>query len=140
MINMDQLSKEGKSFNWEKQLCEKCSCFMWGHGYVTRYFESFSEPLYMKRFRCHRCKVVGCVRPDGYWPFIKTPIINIFDVLTYRLSQILEPVWPEGYPRQRCGYWLRRFQSFFKMHFMSKEIGLLETIAYLKREMQTFFA
>lgn len=140
-INMDQLSKEGKSFKWKKEICQKCDRNMWGHGFTTRYFQSYSDPLYLKRYRCNGCKTVVTMRPAGFWSFLRTDFFNIFATLLYRLTHAADPpVWPEGFPRQRGGYWLRTFYKFFKMNGMSSYSSPLEFLYSLKSTSQNFFA
>lgn len=140
-INMDQLSKEGKSFKWEKKVCEKCQRFMWGHGFTTRYFQSFSEPLYLKRYRCDGCSIVVTCKPSEFWPYLRTEFSIIFNTLIYRLTHAVDPpVWPEGVSRQRGGNWLRRFHQFFKMNGMSLYSNPIETLNSLKSKSHNFFA
>lgn len=141
MINLVQLSNEGKSFKWEKQFCKNCSRCMWGHGFAARYFESFSVPLYMKRFRCPNCKAVATTRPQGFWNLIRTEIESVFNTLYYRLTHSADPpVWPTGFPRQRGGYWLRKWTRYFKMHFSKSSDDLIRALLTLKIQMQSFFA
>jgi hypothetical protein len=139
MINLEQLSKEGKSYKWENENCNKCSQVMWGHGFASRYFQSFSDPLYMKRYRCPNCKAVITSRPHGYWPSVRTEIDKVFDTLHYRLTHyVFPPVWPLGITRQRGGYWLKKFTNFCKMNFSNSK-NILQTLSDLKSNLQSFF-
>lgn len=140
-INMDQLSKEGKSFKWEKEFCEKCHRYMWGHGFTTRYFQSYPEPLYIKRYRCAGCSIVVTCRPLGFWPSLRTEFNIIFNALIYRLSHSADPpVWPVGVTRQRGGYWLRTFYKYFKMNVSQPYTNPIDFLYSLKRASQNFFA
>jgi hypothetical protein len=139
MINLEQLSKEGKSYKWENENCNKCSHIMWGHGFTSRYFQSFSDPLYMKRYRCPNCKAIVTTRPLGYWQLVRTEAEKVFDTLHYRLTHyVFPPVWPIGISRQRGGYWLRKFSHFFKMNFSSSK-NILQSLSDLKSNLQSFF-
>lgn len=91
---------------------------MWGHGFVTRYFDSIDGLVYLKRYRCPECRSVVVVRPDGYWPMIRSSIRGIFDNLLARIST---GSWPIRFPRQRGGHWLKRFANHAKM---SGEVNL----------------
>ena len=140
MINLEQLSKEGKLYKWENQNCNKCSHIMWGHGFVLRYFQSFSDPLYMKKYRCPNCKVVVTTRPLGYWPFLRTKAEKVFDILNYRFTHFLDPpVWPIGFPRQRGGYWMRKWIRFYKMNYSNSNKELIKVLLELKSNFQSFF-
>jgi hypothetical protein len=87
---------------------------MWGHGFVTRYFAETASSLYLKRFRCPECGAVATVRPEGYWPRVRTAITAIYAILKFRVNS---GEWPEGLPRQRCGHWLRKFVRKVLMDF-----------------------
>ena len=139
-INIDQLSKEGKLFKWGTRICDFCKVQMWGHGFVTRCFQSYSYPLYVKRYRCNGCSIVITCRPSSFWPHLQTEFIIIFNTLIYRLSHAADPpVWPEGIPRQRGGYWLRIFNRYYKMNGLSYS-NPLNYLKSLKGAMQNFFA
>ena len=111
-ITVEELSKAGKNHKWERHFCEKCSCFMWGHGFVTRYFDSLPEAVYLKRYRCPKCSTVVITRPEGYWPKIRSSISVIFLIL---LTKISSRSWPFSFSRQRGGHWLKRFVNHAKM-------------------------
>ncbi len=111
-ITVEELSKAGKNHNWERHFCDKCSCFMWGHGFVTRYFQSIAGYVYLKRYRCPKCTSVATTRPVGYWPMIRSSIRSIYNTLLIRIST---GVWPSAFPRQRGGHWLKRFVNHAKM-------------------------
>jgi hypothetical protein len=108
------LSSLGKAFVWEPHDCESCRRPMWGHGFVSRYFTEIAASLYLKRFRCPGCGTVATVRPEGYWPRVRSAIATIYAVLNFRVNSGL---WPEGSARQRCGHWLRRFGRKVRMDF-----------------------
>lgn len=111
-ITVSELSKNGKNHKWDKYYCCKCNRFIWGHGFVGRYFSSFAEAIYLKRYRCPGCRVVVTARPEGHWPFIRSSIFAIYQAL---FSRIGAGAWPAGFPRQRGGHWIRRFADHAKM-------------------------
>ena len=111
-ITAEELSNAGKNHKWERHFCDTCSRFMWGHGFVTRYFDSIDGPIYLKRYRCPGCRSVVTSRQDGYWPLIRSSIRGIFDNLLTRIST---GAWPKLFPRQRGGHWLKRFVNHAKM-------------------------
>jgi hypothetical protein len=122
-ITVEELAKNGKNHKWDKFHCEECHRFMWGHGFVFRYFSSISDSVYLKRYRCPQCLVVVTVRPEGYWPFIRSSISTIYSILNAR---ILNGFWPEGFPRQRGGHWLKRFAENAKMNCQENLLNFLQ--------------
>jgi hypothetical protein len=111
-ITLEELAKNGKNHKWDKFHCDKCERPMWGHGFVGRYFSLLSEIVFLKRYRCPKCSVVVTIRPEGYWPYIRSSIVLIFNNLSFRIK---ECCWPPGFPRQRGGHWLGRLVSKAKM-------------------------
>src|ERR1700678_4309573 len=101
-ITLEELAKNGKNHKWDEFHCDKCERNMWGHGFVSRYFSSLSESVFLKRYRCPKCWVVVTMRPEGYWPRIRSSIVSIFKNLIFRIK---ECYWPPGFPRQRGGHW-----------------------------------
>jgi hypothetical protein len=118
-ITLQQLSKEGKNHKWGTYPCTKCDRNMWGHGYVARYFTEVSNAVYLKKYRCPNCRVVVIVKPEGFWPHIRSAISTVYKMLRSRISK---GTWPAEFPRQRGGHWLKRFAINAKM---SCEINLL---------------
>ena len=111
-ITLEELSKNGKNYKWDKFHCDKCERNMWGHGFVGRYFSSISEAIFLKRYRCPNCSTVVTIRPEGYWPYIRSSIDLIFQALR---SRIRDGFWLVGFSRQRGGHWLGRFTDHAKM-------------------------
>jgi hypothetical protein len=111
-IKPEELANSGKNYKWEGCFCDKCSRYMWGHGFVTRYFQSIDGYVYLKRYRCPKCRTVVTIRPDEYWPKMRSSIQYIFIAL---LTRITTRAWPAFFPRQRGGHWLRRFVNHAKM-------------------------
>ena len=111
-ITVSELSKDGKNHKWDKCHCNKCNRWMWGHGFVGRYFTSLEVVLFLKRYRCPDCSTVVTARPYDYWPFVRSSISIIHSML---MARVLTGFWPSGFPRQRGGHWLRRFAMNAKM-------------------------
>ncbi len=132
-ITVEELSKSGKNHKWERHFCNKCSRFMWGHGFVTRYFQSIDGCVYLKRYRCPKCTTVATTRPDGHWPMIRSSIRAIFSILLTRISS---GTWPISFSRQRGGHWLRRFVNHAKM---SGETNLETFLSFSYQKSLRFF-
>jgi hypothetical protein len=132
-ITLDELSISGKKYNWPKHYCASCKRNMWGHGYVSRYFEERAGFLLLKRYRCPDCKTLVTVRPEGYWPRIRSSILSVYRALNSRLRS---GQWPSLLSRQRGNHWLKKFTrfalmesqadlSFFLDHCHHKELQFL---------------
>lgn len=111
-ITVSELSKNGKNHKWDNFHCSKCNRNMWGHGFVGRYFSSFVDAIFLKRYRCPDCCVVVTARPEGHRPRLRSSTFVIYQALSCRITT---GVWPSGFPRQRGGHWIRRFVNFAKM-------------------------
>jgi hypothetical protein len=111
-ICFKELSELGRNFNWGKHDCENCQRSMWGHGFVGRYFSEFHSVLFLKRYRCPGCRRVVTVRPEGYWPHLRSSVRSIYLTLLARLTK---GSWGPGTARQRAGHWLRRFVQKVRM-------------------------
>jgi len=110
--DVKRLVEEGRDFPWPRPYrCPCCQgCRVWGHGYVSRYFEGFSHGLWMKRYRCADCGAVHTLRPR---PFYKGFYYSSTSILFSLLSRIIHGRWLKCLSRQVQQYWLKglRFQA-----------------------------
>ena len=111
-ICFKELSEQGRDFNWGNHDCEKCRRSMWGHGFVARYFSEFHSVLFLKRYRCPCCRRVVTLRPEGYWPRLRSSVQSIYWALSTRFRT---GSWGPETSRQRAGHWLRRFVQKVRM-------------------------
>ena len=132
-INLKTLSTEGKNHKWAPCECEKCDRNMWGHGFVNRYFEGFTQ-IFMKKYRCPDCKTVVTTRPEGFRNYVRSTIKTIYHSL---LTRIASGSWPPETTRQRGGHWLCRFVVHAKM---SCETDLLSFLDRCFEKNVSFFA
>ena len=132
-INIRLLTEQGKNFKWEKHFCKGCHEFMWGHGYVMRYFSEIPRGVYLKRYRCSGCGAVAQVRPEGYWQKLRSSIETIYSALK---SKISTGFWLAGTGRQRAGHWLRRFSVKARM---DSQIGLGQFLDFCFAKQLSFF-
>jgi hypothetical protein len=109
------LAKRGRDFPWRRpKRCPRCQGpRLWGHGFVSRYFEGFCEPLSLRRYRCPDCGVVLCLRPAGYWKRFQSSIETIRRVLFHRLRT---GRWPPGSHPPRGRHWLRGLRRQVPAH------------------------
>jgi hypothetical protein len=115
-INKLLLSDLGKKYKWIKPACcPSCSVGrLYGHGYVSRIFDGFETPLFLKRYRCTKCHSVITMRPIDHPPRYQTSLASIYKALAFRFQNLR---WPFTKLRQRAGHWLRRFLKFIRMEY-----------------------
>lgn len=125
ITNLDELSAQKKTYKWKKPVrCPRCqNNKVHGHGFVTRIFQGYKEPMFLRRYRCPKCRCVITLRPCGYWPSYQSSIKDIFGTLKYRL---LQKLWPPWVLRQRAGHWFRKFVKKVKMDMAGAVINLLQ--------------
>jgi hypothetical protein len=105
-IDVKVLHKLGKKYLWPKpERCPVCGSFqLWGHGYASRYFEQYVEPLWVKRFRCPGCFAIHTCRPAGFLQGIRHSACGVYECL---LSKIRNNRWLRAVARQNQQYWYR---------------------------------
>lgn len=119
-VVLKDLFKLERMYPWQKpEICPCCGCStVWGHGYVTAWFDGFTAPLFLKRYRCPTCGCVMRLRPREYFPRFQTPIHTIRSHLSHRLQT---GAWFPDLSRNRQGHWLRALQrrvvAMFGMSF-----------------------
>ena len=107
-VSVKEIFKKGKGYVWRRpERCPECgSGRLWGHGYVTRYFEGFEEALWMKRWRCVDCGGVHTMRPEGFWRRFRHTVVRILKSLKEKISG---GGWLGELSRQAQQYWWRGF-------------------------------
>ncbi len=131
-VDIKNLSVLGKNFKWKRPKCPKGCKKVWGHGFVLRYFSSFKQGVYLKRYRCPTCGTVITMFPIGYWKHQQSSIENIYFAIKARLTSYR---WPSWTTRQRAGHWIKKFYSFLIMNFsndLSNPLQVLEQ-SYVKK-------
>jgi hypothetical protein len=118
------IAEKAETFKWPCLVCKKCSCKMWGHGFVSRYFEGISHLVKIKRLICPRCGMVVVFRPRAFWPRFRSSISEIYTTLVVRLES---GFWPIGFRRQRGWHWL---SSLMKAVLMARANDPVEFLKY----------
>lgn len=119
------LKSAGKDYPWVRpSRCPRCLCCgLWGHGYVSRYFEEAQGPHPMKRWWCPGCHAVITMRPLPYWRRFLAAIETIRRSLEAKLEG---GHWIAGASRQRQQYWWRGFRK--QSHFDGVARSLAELL------------
>lgn len=104
-VEVKRIFELGKSYPWEKpRRCPACDGRLWGHGFVTRYFEGFAEALWIKRYRCPECGAVHSARPESYASRFRQRSSEILRSLANKISV---GKWLSSIARQNQQYWLK---------------------------------
>jgi len=110
--DVKRLVEKGRDFPWPRpEQCPRCEGQrLWGHGYVRRYFEGFSEGIWIKRYRCPDCRAVHTLRPECFY---KGFYYSIVTILVSLLNRIVHSRWLKCLSRQAQQYWFKglRFQA-----------------------------
>ncbi len=124
-ICVKTLVRKGKAFAWPRpSCCNRCGRFgLWGHGYVTAFFDGIDKPVYLKRYRCPDCRAVYRLRPSGYWPRFWAPIHQIKQRIFHRLRT---GRWPPGGSTTRWRHWLRGLRRQVATHLGQQWTARLE--------------
>ena len=110
-VDVKRLFELGRLYPRLVRCCSCNSVRVWGHGYVTRYFEGFIYPLWIRRFRCPYCGAVCTLRPDS---FVKGFRCALETILSSLVKRITDHRFQSSIPRQVQQYWhkgLRRQAS-----------------------------
>jgi len=103
---LNEIYPLGRDYPWPKpNCCPRCENFrIWGHGFVTAYFDGYDHPLPLKRYRCPDCKCIVCLRPKGYFKRFQASIEIIRSSI---LSKVRTGKWLKGISRSRQNHWYR---------------------------------
>jgi len=117
-VDLKQIFLQGREFKWIKpDNCLRCgSVRLWGHGFVSAYFDGFGQALLLRRFRCPDCRCVIRMKPTGYFPRFQARITKIRICLSFRL---FSGNWLEDLSKSRQRHWLwalkRKSAAFFSV-------------------------
>ena len=113
---LKDIYEQGRNFKWVRpDRCPRCrSVRVWGHGFVTAYFDGFDGYFFLRRFRCPDCACVIRMKPEGYFKRFHAPIDTIRSCLHLRLKH---GKWNPSIEKSRQRYWLlalkRNAMAFF---------------------------
>ena len=105
-VNVKELFARGKGYPWPRLgRCLSCnSPRVWGHGYVQRYFEGYTQPLWVKRLRCPDCHIVYTLRPDLFYRGFR---YSLWTILSSLMTRIVYHRFMPCLPRQNQQYWYK---------------------------------
>jgi hypothetical protein len=113
-LTVKHLFEAGRSFLWPRpKECPRCRGRIWGHGFVPAYFDGYSQPLWLKRYRCPDCSCVIRLRPREFFQRFQASILTIRDCLSYWVDYQRWKTGPSP-PRQR--HWVRALRRHLVLH------------------------
>lgn len=121
----------GKAYPWPRvEACPRCGhCRVWGHGYVTAYFDGYEDIFWLRRYRCPACRLVLRLRPSGYFPRFQVTIEAIRQSIVHRFYR---QVWPPGRSRQQGRHWFKALVRKAGLYLGISEVGnLMEAMGVL---------
>lgn len=106
LVSLKEIVERGRDFPWPRpKKCPRCEGpRIWGHGFITAFFDGFAGEVWLRRYRCPECGCVLRVRPSGYFERVQAPISAVRSCISFRLAH---GRWPPGGSRCRHGHWLR---------------------------------
>jgi len=105
-VSIKEIVSKGRKFPWPRpEICPRCNGNrVWGHGFVTAFFDGFADQVLLRRYRCPDCRCVMRLRPSGFFMRFQASIVAIRSSIAFRLEN---GRWPPGCSRTRQGHWLR---------------------------------
>jgi len=94
----------GRNYPWPRlDHCPRCCSYrLWGHGYVSAYFDGYVQSFTLKRYRCPDCGCVIRLRPRGYFKRFQASIAVIRSSIAIK-SRINK--WSPGIGKERQRHW-----------------------------------
>jgi len=115
-VNLKILFKKGRNYPWKKPgKCFQChSNRLWGHGFVSVFFDEFKKALFVKRYRCPDCGTVFRIRPIGYFSRFQASIDTIRSSIALKAGK-RERL--RGISRTRQQHWYRALLRHIAAYF-----------------------
>jgi hypothetical protein len=114
-VILKDLLLQGRDYPWPKPgSCPRCEGFrLWGHGFVSAYFDGYDQPFCLKRYRCPDCRCVLRLRPEGYFKRFQAPIETIRSSIACKFTKNR---WLAGITRSRQCHWFRALKKRIKAY------------------------
>ena len=130
-LNLKKLFIDGKNFPWPRPACKCGNPKPWGHGYVPAYFDGFSDPFWLKRYRCPDCGKVIKLKPKGYFNKFQASIDTIrFSVI----EKCYSGKWLPGILHSRQNHWFQALIRKTKAFFGNLQSDLVAAFEKLKNK------
>jgi hypothetical protein len=115
VVKLKEIFKKGRDYPWQKpECCPNCNRFkVWGHGFVSAFFDGFQNALEFRRYRCPDCKCVIRLRPREFFPRFQAPIDKIRSSISERLYN---KRWLPHISRTRQAHWYKALKRRVLAH------------------------
>jgi len=114
-VILKDLLLQGRYYPFPKpESCPRCEGFrLWGHGFVSAYFDGYDQPFCIKRYRCPDCRCVLRLRPEGYFRRFQASVATIRSSIFCKATTHR---WLPGISRSRQCHWFRSLQKRIKVY------------------------
>ncbi len=114
-VILKDLFLQGRDYPFPKPAgCPRCEGFrLWGHGFVSAYFDGYDQPFCLKRYRCPDCRCVLRLRPEGYFRRFQASVATIRSSIAGKSTTHR---WLPGISRSRQCHWFRSLQKRIKVY------------------------
>jgi len=105
-VNFKKLVELGRKYPWPKpERCLNCNgSRIWGHGFVSAWFDGLDQAVEIKRCRCPDCKCVFRFRPKGFFKRFQAATATIRSSI---LLKVQAGKWMPGIGKTRQCHWFR---------------------------------
>lgn len=112
---LKEILTKGKDYPWPRPAeCPECKRKrLWGHGFVSAWFDECPSPIFLRRYRCPECDCVIRLKPEGYFARFHCTIEALRTDLSHRIRTSR---WLPGTSRSRQGHWLRALKRNAKAY------------------------
>lgn len=112
---LKDIFRMGRDYPWERpERCPNCGNWkVWGHGFVSAFFQGYSSPIFLKRYRCPVCRCIIRLRPASHFSRFQSSRHTIRSALLCRINK---GRWPSGSCKARQRYWLRNLIRSMKAY------------------------
>ena len=116
LVSIKEIVARGRDFPWPRpEACPRCEGRrVWCHGFVSAFFDGFSEQVFLRRYRCPECRCVMRARPSGHFKRVQASIETVRSSIAFRLEH---GRWPAGISRSRQGHWVRSLRRRVSARF-----------------------
>ena len=78
-VILKKLFHLGRLYPFPKpERCPRCGSHrLWGHGFVSAFFDGFDRPFSLRRYRCPDCGCILRLRPSGFFKRFQSSICTI---------------------------------------------------------------
>ena len=105
-VQLKDLLLQGRDYPFPKPSgCPRCNGFrLWGHGFIFAYFDGYTQPFCLKRYRCPECRCVLRLRPEGYFKRFQASVEIIRSSIGVKTTTNR---WLPSISRSRQCHWFR---------------------------------